>query len=71
MSDTPGGGVMSPKHNDGNVKWPHFITSILGVLGIVILLYSFNISSAEFAQYEKRMDDRFDVVLNAIRDLKK
>lgn len=63
---------MSPKNNDGsNVKWPHFITTIMGVLGLVILLYSFNVSSAEFGQFEKRIDDKFDVVLDAIKDLKK
>ena len=59
---------MTSKNNDsGNVKWPHFITSIIG---IIIIIIAYGVSKAEFGQFEKRMDDKFDVVISAIKDLK-
>ena len=69
MSDNPGGGVMSPKHSDGsNVKWPHFITSIIG---IIIIIITYGISRAEFTQFEKRFDDNIVRILDEIKGLKK
>ncbi len=76
MSDPSGGGTMSPKINDtGNVKWPHFFPIIagivMGLISIMLVINSDKIGVREFTQFEKRMDDKFDVVINAIKDLKK
>lgn len=71
---------MTSKNNDsGNVKWPHFITS---VIGMIIIIIAYGVSKGEFSQFEKRMDDKvshfekrmddkFNMVLIAIKDLKK
>jgi len=59
---------VEPQQTNGNVKWPHFITTIIGIVLIVI---TFNVSKAEFAQFEKRFDDNIVRILDEIKGLKK
>jgi len=53
---------------NGNVKWPHFITT---VIGIIVIMITYGISRAEFTQFEKRFDDNIVRILDEIKGLKK
>jgi len=44
---------------NGNVKWPFFVASILGLVTIMITLSAFSVSEGEFEQFEKRFEDKF------------
>ena len=57
---------VEPQTN-GNVKWPHFIST---VVGIIILMITYGISRAEFNQFEKRFDDNIVRILDEIKGLK-
>ena len=53
---------------NGNVKWPHFITT---VIGIIVIMVTYGVSRAEFTQFEKRFDDNMVRILDEIKGLKK
>jgi len=53
---------------NGNVKWPHFITTIIG---IIVIMVTYGVSRAEFTQFEKRFEDNMVRILDEIKGLKK
>lgn len=54
MPNPFGGGMMADQN--GNVKWPFFITTILCIIALVISLSAAQVSKAEFTQFEKNLD---------------
>jgi len=58
---------VEPQSN-GNVKWPHFITT---VIGIIVIMVTYGVSRAEFTQFEKRFDDNMVRILDELKGLKK
>jgi len=58
---------VEPQQGNGNVKWPHFITT---VFGIIVIMVTYGLSRAEFTQFEKRFDDNMVRILDEIKGLK-
>lgn len=60
---------------DSCVKWPIFATLLVTmfclILGTATYVLSTTISGKEFVQYEKRMDEKIDRVIEAIKNIKK
>ena len=58
---------MSEKN--GYVKWPVFIASIIGILGLMLKISSTSISNGEFYQFEKRIEIQFNLLREDIKRL--
>lgn len=52
------------------MKWKDFITAFIGMMVIIISLWSFNVSNGEFSQFEKRIDDRFNSLIIVLQEIK-
>jgi len=55
---------------NGYMKWKDFMGAFLGMMVIIISLWSFNVSSGEFSQFEKRIDDRFNSLIIVLQEIK-
>lgn len=55
---------------NGYMKWKDFITAFIGMMVIIISLWSFNVSNGEFSQFEKRIDDRFNSLIIVLQEIK-
>lgn len=51
--------TMSNSDKNGHVKWRDFITAFLGMMVIIISLWSANVSYGEFTQFATGVDNRF------------
>ena len=51
---------------NGYVKWPHFISTIVG---IIVIMISYSISRAEFTQFEKRFIDGTNIQLVGVNGI--